>query len=184
LTRAIGICASTGGPSVLEEILGELPADFPLPLLVVQHISAGFIDGLARMLDERIALPVRIARDGAVAGPGAWLAPDGAHLMLGQSQRLRLDSETVNGRHRPSADVLLESLASTLGRDAVGVVLTGMGRDGSRGTAAVKAAGGLVLAQDETSSAIYGMPRAAVEAGARALSPAQIAAALQRLVSR
>jgi two-component system chemotaxis response regulator CheB len=180
-TRAIGICTSTGGPGVLAEILRELPADFALPILVVQHIATGFIDGLLRMLDDEVLLPVAMAQDGAPLQPGVWLAPEDAHLTLAPSRQLALDRRTVAGPHRPSADLLLASLAAVLGADAVAVVLTGMGRDGARGAAAVKAAGGLLLAQDEATSRIYGMPRAAVEAGARPLPPARIAAALREL---
>jgi len=180
--EAIGICTSTGGPAVLAEVLGALPADYPLPVLVVQHIASGFVDGLVRMLDDAIALPVATARDGAELAPGVWLAPEDAHLTLTRSRRLRLDRETVRGRHRPSADLLLESLADVLGPAAVAVVLTGMGRDGAEGVTAIEARGGLALAQDEASSSIYGMPRAAVAAGARPLSPSAIAQTLRKLV--
>jgi two-component system, chemotaxis family, protein-glutamate methylesterase/glutaminase len=178
---AIGICASAGGPAVLERILRELPGDYPVPVLVVQHIAAGFVGGLARMLDERVALPVAVAAAGASVSRGVWLAPDGAHLTLDRGRRLQLDADTVAGQHRPSADILFANLAVTFGPAAVAVVLTGMGRDGSRGAAAVREAGGLVLAQDERSSVIYGMPRAAAEAGARSLTPALIAATLRDL---
>lgn len=178
---AVGICSSTGGPRALERLLAALPAAFPLPILVAQHISAGFLDGLVTVLDRRTALPVAIAREGAPAAAGVWLAPDDAHLTVDRSLRLRLDRRTVNGHHRPSGDLLLESLATATGGLAVGVVLTGMGRDGSRGVAALRAAGGLVLAQDESSAAAYGMPRAATQAGARALPLDQIATALRRL---
>jgi two-component system chemotaxis response regulator CheB len=178
---AIGICASTGGPAVLAELLGALPADFPVPLLVVQHIASGFVDGLVRMLDEAVALPVAVARDDAPLHPGAWIAPEDSHLTLTRARRTKLDRDTIRGRHRPSADLLLESLADVLGAAAAAVVLTGMGRDGAAGAAAIGERGGVVLAQDEASSSIYGMPRAAVEAGARPLPPTQIAAALVRL---
>jgi two-component system chemotaxis response regulator CheB len=179
--EAIGVCASTGGPAALAELLGALPADFALPLLVVQHIANGFVDGLVRMLDGAVALPVAMARDDVPLRPGVWLAPDDAHLTLTPARRMKLDRHTVRGRHRPSADLLLESLADVLGAGAVAVVLTGMGRDGAEGTAAVQARGGLVLAQDEASSSIYGMPRAAVQAGARPLAPSAIADVLCRL---
>lgn len=180
-SEAVGICSSTGGPAVLAEILGALPADYPLPVLVVQHIASGFVDGLVQMLDDAVPLPVATARDGAALERGVWLAPEDAHLTLARTRRLALDRETVRGRHRPSADLLLESLADVLGAGAVAVVLTGMGRDGAEGTAAIKARGGVVLAQDEASSSIYGMPRAAVQAGARPLSPRAIATALREL---
>lgn len=179
--EAIGICTSTGGPGVLTEILGALPADFPLPLLVVQHIAAGFIDGLVQMLRDAVVLPVATAHDGAPLRPGVWVAPEDAHLTITPARETALDRHTIAGPHRPSADLLLESLADVLGAGAVAVVLTGMGRDGAKGAAAIKARGGVVLAQDEASSSIYGMPRAAVQAGARPLAPQAIAAALRAL---
>jgi two-component system, chemotaxis family, protein-glutamate methylesterase/glutaminase len=186
-SRAIGVCASAGGPAALEQLLGALPADYAPPLLVVQHIADGFADGLARLLDSQIALPVALASDGAPLAPGVWLAPDDAHLTVTRARRIALDRETVVGRHRPSCDMLLDSLATVFRERAVGVVLTGMGRDGAHGAAALKAAGGLLLAQDEHTAPLYGMPGAAVAAGARALPPDQIAALLRgldRAVSR
>jgi two-component system, chemotaxis family, protein-glutamate methylesterase/glutaminase len=179
--EAIGICTSVGGPAVLARILSTLPEDFPLPILVVQHIASGFSEGLVRMLDGRSALPVAIARDGAPVRPGVWFAPDDAHLTVTPSRSIALDRQTVAGPHRPSADLLLESLATVYGSRAVGVVLTGMGRDGARGAALLHARGGLLLAQDEETSSVYGMPRAAVEAGAQPMSPSDIAAALRGL---
>ncbi len=180
-TRAIGICASTGGPGVLVEILAGLPADFAPPVLVVQHIATGFLEGLVTLLASRIELPVAIARDGMPLRAGVWLAPDGVHLTVTGGGRIALDRSTVAGRHRPSADLLLESMAAAFGPAAVAVVLTGMGRDGAKGAAAVGAHGGVVLAQDEATSRIYSMPEAAVAAGAQALSPARIAVTLREL---
>jgi two-component system chemotaxis response regulator CheB len=167
----VGICASAGGPRALEIVLAGLPADFPLPVLVVQHISAGFVEGLADWLDGVTALPVGIARDGERAGPGVWFPPDDTHLVLDPSMRFVLDPDRDVGPHRPSADVLLESMASAAGAGAVGVMLTGMGQDGARGVAAICRAGGLVIAQDEATSALFGMPRAAAEAGAELVLP-------------
>jgi two-component system chemotaxis response regulator CheB len=182
--RVIGICASAGGPAALEVVLAALPADFPLPVLVVQHITTGFMEGLVRRLDQVSALPVRTASDGQAAGPGVWFPPDDAHLVLEPSLRLGLDAETVVGAHRPSGDVLLESMASAVGDCAVGVVLTGMGRDGAHGVEAIVLAGGSVIAQDGHSSAVFGMPRAAAEAGAQVVLPlAEIAGALSRLAA-
>jgi two-component system chemotaxis response regulator CheB len=135
----VGVGASTGGPRALEEVLVDLPGDFPLPVLVVQHMAVGFIDGLIRWLDQRAALPVRVARDGDRARPGIWFAPDDAHLLLEPAMRLTLDRETVAGAHRPSADMLLTSLAHVAGPGAIGVVLTGMGRDGAAGAGAADA---------------------------------------------
>jgi two-component system chemotaxis response regulator CheB len=178
----VGLCASTGGPHALEVILSELPADFPLPVLVVQHMTSGFIDGLVRWMDQRVPLPVAVARQGASATPGVWFAPDDAHLLLEPSMRLVLDGETEAGAHRPSANVLLESMARAAGATAVGVVLTGMGRDGAKGVAAICRTGGCVLAQDEQTSVVFGMPKAAIEQGANAILPLeQIAPALKQL---
>jgi two-component system, chemotaxis family, protein-glutamate methylesterase/glutaminase len=179
--QAVGIGASTGGPPVLEAIFRELPADYPLPLLVVQHMAPGFVEGFAKWLDERLPIAVRLAAEGDRATPGVWFAPDGAHLTLTQSKRFAFDTET-EAAHRPSIDVLLGSLAAGLGAEAVGVVLTGMGKDGAEGAAAIRRAGGLAIAQDEASSVVYGMPRAVAENGADlVLSPVEIAAALSSL---
>jgi len=178
----IGICGSTGAPYVLARLLGDLPADYPIPVLVVQHISAGFTEGLVHWLDQSVALPVRMAADGAPASPGAWIAPDGAHLKLAATGRLLLDRRTVAGHHRPSGDVLLTSVAEVAADKAVAVVLSGMGSDGARGVAAVRRAGGLAIAQDEESSAIFGMPQAAIDCGADlVLPPGEIAACLTGL---
>jgi two-component system chemotaxis response regulator CheB len=178
---AVGIGASTGGPRALCQVLGRLPAAYPLPILVVQHIGAGFLDALVSWLDSQIALPVAVARDGALIEPGVWLAPDGAHLTVCRSLRIVLDRTDTGGLHCPSVDRLLESMAAGLGAHAVAVVLTGMGSDGARGVAAVTSAGGLALAQDEASAIVFGMPRAAGGQGARTLPLVEIPDALQRL---
>jgi two-component system, chemotaxis family, protein-glutamate methylesterase/glutaminase len=175
----IGVCASTGGPQVLAHLLAAFPADFPIPLLVVQHIGDGFTAGLAQWLDQTVRLPVAVASGGTQAGPGAWIAPEGAHLKLAATGQLYLDRRTVVGHHRPSGDVLLASIAAVAGRAGVAVVLTGMGADGAAGAAAVQARGGLAIAQDEESSAVYGMPKAAIDLGVEVvLSPNEIAASL------
>jgi len=178
----IGICGSTGGPYVLASLLKDLPGDYAIPILVVQHISAGFTEGLARWLDQSVSLPVALAEDGAPLAPGAWIAPDGAHLQLAHTGRLRLDRRTVRGHYRPSGDVLFESIAEVAGKTAVAVVLTGMGSDGAIGAAEVRRGGGLAIAQDRESSAIDGMPQAAMARGADlVLSPREIAAHLMTL---
>jgi two-component system, chemotaxis family, protein-glutamate methylesterase/glutaminase len=167
----IGICASTGGPHALATLLSGIPADFAIPILIVQHIATGFADGLARWLDTAVPLPVRLAEHGASALPGVTLAPDGADLMLGIGGVLRLDSTTPAGLHRPSADVLLRSIAQRAQSTGVAVVLTGMGRDGADGLATVLEAGGLTIAQDEATSAVYGMPQEAAKRGAALILP-------------
>jgi two-component system chemotaxis response regulator CheB len=178
----VGICASTGGPHVLVHLLRALPAGYPIPVLVVQHIAAGFTGGLIRWLDGELALPVRAGAHGEPARPGIWVAPEGAHLKIAPGGRLVLDRHTVAGGHRPSGDVLLESIAVVAGGAGVAVVLTGMGRDGAAGAAAVRRRGGLAMAQDEASCAVYGMPKAAAESGVDlVLSPDLIAARLLAL---
>jgi two-component system chemotaxis response regulator CheB len=180
----VGICASTGGPQALRAVLSALPADYPLPILVVQHIAAGFTDGLVRWLADVVALPVRLASDGIPAAAGVWVACEGTHLVLDRRRYLRLDPRSAPGAHRPSGDVLLLSLAEQAADGAVAVILSGMGSDGADGLAAVGAAGGVTIAQDEATSAIYGMPRAAAERGAGVVLPLDsIGPALTRLAN-
>jgi two-component system chemotaxis response regulator CheB len=176
----IGICSSTGGPQVLARLLELLPADYPIPVLVVQHMAAGFTAGLVRWLGQMVALPVDIATHLAPIRPGVHFAPEDAHLKLTATGHLCLDRETVAASgHRPSGDVLLQSIAASAGRLGAAVVLTGMGADGAAGAAAVQGMGGLAIAQDEASSAIYGMPKVAADLGVGlALPPPDIAARL------
>jgi two-component system chemotaxis response regulator CheB len=184
---AIGICASAGGPAALAILCSGLPSTFPVPILVVQHISTGFTDGFARWLDSQVPLPVRLAVDGAALEPGIWIAPDAAHLVLDAEEQMQLETEPATTRelHRPSGDILLSSLAARCDRHAVAVILTGMGRDGAEGLAAVRRAGGLTIAQDEASSAVFGMPRAAAEGGAEVVLPLEgIAPLLAGLMRR
>ncbi len=142
-------------------------------------MTPGFLDQMVAWLDRNLAPPIGLAQDGQQLAPGVWFAPDGTHLKLEATRRLRLDAHTSAGSHRPSGDVLLCSLARVAGANAVAVVLTGMGRDGAEGLAAVAAAGGATIAQDEHSSGVYGMPRAAAESGAKTvLSPEAIGDAL------
>ena len=179
---AIGFCASTGGPTILASMLAALPPGYPIPLLVVQHISAGFTPGLVSWLDQAAGLPVRVAEHGALAGQGAWIAPEDADLRLGSAGRLELDKSATGSRYRPSGDVLLTSIAAEAGHGAVAVVLSGMGTDGASGVAAVRRAGGFAIAQDEQSSAVYGMPKAAAESGVNlVLPPAEIVSYLAGL---
>ena len=179
---AIGICSSTGGPPALKTVLGALPSDFPIPVLVVQHMTKGFLPGFVEWLRGGLGIPVDIARAGVALRPGVWFAGDGAHLALDKSRRTRLDRSAVGGFHCPAGDVLLASMASVLGSASASVVLTGMGSDGAEGTAAVHAAGGLTIAQDAATSSVYGMPRAARERGADLVLPlGEIGRALARL---
>jgi len=167
----IGICASTGGPHILAGLLDAFPADYPIPILVVQHIAAGFTEGLARSLDRAVALPVGIAEERVRARQGVWIAPEDAHLKVSFTGHLHLDRRTVVGPHRPSGDILFESIAVVAGKAGVAVVLSGMGSDGAAGAAAVQRSGGLAIAQDRASSAVYGMPKAAFDHGVQFVLP-------------
>lgn len=165
--QVVAIAASTGGPAALYRLLGDLPREFEVPILVVQHMSAGFIGGLARWLSEVAPGGVRVARDGDVLVGGAvLLAPDGAHLRVAAGGTVRLDPGPSIGGHRPAATALFDSVARAYGDSAIGVVLTGMGRDGVDGLARLRAAGSVTLAQDAASAAVFGMPGAAIEADA------------------
>lgn len=164
--RVIAIAASTGGPAALERILRELPGDFPIPIVVVQHIATGFAAGLADWLSASANLRVKIAEHGEVLRPHTvFIAPDDRQMGVSGDGRLLVTAEPgVNGL-RPSGTYLFESVAQAYGPGAVTVILTGMGKDGVEGLRTVKAKGGYVIAQDEDTSVVYGMPREAVAAG-------------------
>jgi two-component system chemotaxis response regulator CheB len=163
----VGIGASLGGPRALAVLLKGLPRDLAAPICIVQHISQGFSHGLASWLSSESGLVVREAREGDALSAGAVLvAPTGAHLAVGDRGQVVLDCGAPVDGFRPSVTALFNSLAQRYGRRAVGVVLTGMGRDGAVGLSSIRAAGGRTLAQDEATSVVYGMPRAAVEVGA------------------
>ena len=167
--EVVVIGASTGGPAALQEVIPRLPAGFPGAVLVVQHIPKGFSRSLAERLAGRSPLPVREAHDGEAVAPGTVLvAPAGIHTKVrrrGGVVRVALDEEPRSSLHRPSVDVLMASVAKAYGPKALGVVLTGMGSDGTAGLGAIKEAGGRTLAESEESCVIYGMPKAAVDAG-------------------
>ncbi len=164
--RAVALAASTGGPPALRRILEGLPCHFAAPVLVVQHIPPGFAEGLAAWLDGLGPLRVKLAEEGEPLRPGTVLvAPDHRHLGVGPDGRATLaDAPPVDG-FRPSATHLFDSVARAYGEAAVGVILTGMGVDGVRGLRTLHRLGGLVFAQDEPSSVVFGMPGAAIEAG-------------------
>lgn len=182
--RIVGIAASTGGPQAFETVLRQLPRDFPLPVLCIQHIAEGFMEGLVRWLASSAPIAVRTAQDGSLPQPAtAYFAPDGMHLEVDAHGRLRCSPQLRGQPHRPSADLALASLARVHGGDAIGVVLTGMGRDGAAGLAEIAAAGGATIAQDEATSVVFGMPGAAIRDGAAGLvlPLGQIAPALVQL---
>lgn len=163
------IGTSTGGPAALQAVIPALPADLRVPVLVVQHMPIGFTRSLAERLDQRSDLMVREARDGEPLAAGRVLiAPAGRHLKIHRVQgeaRVHLDYEPLDALHRPSVDVLMQSAARAYGAALLGVVLTGMGADGVEGLRSIRAAGGRTLAESEDTCVIYGMPKAAIEAG-------------------
>jgi two-component system chemotaxis response regulator CheB len=162
---ALGIAASTGGPQVIARVLKDLPADLPIPIFIAQHIAEGFTEGMRRWLAEASRLQVSIAGGGEPAQPGqVYLPPAGFSLVMDAARAVRL--QPCSGALCPSGDITLSSLAKVLKRRAGGLVLSGMGTDGARGLLEIHHAGGLTLAQDEQSCAVYGMPHAALLAGA------------------
>ena len=163
----IGIGASTGGPQAFQSVLGGLPADFALPLVCVQHIAEGFMQGLVDWLAKQCRIKVRTAVEGTAPLAGnAYFAPDGRHLAIDDAGRFQCPAAHLNVAHRPSIDLALGALARYYGKGALGVLLTGMGSDGVQGLLAISRAGGLTIAQDEESSIVFGMPKRAIELGA------------------
>ena len=170
LPVGIGLGASAGGPRALLTLLAELEVPRSALIFLVQHIHPRFTGVLGRRLNEVAALPVVTAEDGATALPGRlYMAPGGRHLVVERSRtgfyRMRLTDEPPRHGVRPSVDELFASLAAAFGPRAIGVVLTGMGRDGVEGARVIKAQGGTILAEAESSCIVYGMPRALAEAG-------------------
>ena len=162
----VAIAASTGGPPALQRLLSGLSPEFAAPILVVQHITPGFVGGLADWLDSVCDLRVKVAEEGEpLAGRTVYLAPDDLHLGVDDRRSIKLSNARPVGGFRPSGTVLFESIARAFGNSALAVILTGMGDDGVRGLRAVRDSGGQVIAQDELSSVVFGMPAAAIEAG-------------------
>ncbi|WP_448561224.1 chemotaxis-specific protein-glutamate methyltransferase CheB [Trichothermofontia sp.] len=176
--RIVAIGASTGGPQTLQEILGQLPARFPVPIVCVQHISEGFLPGLVNWLQSSCALSIQIAQEGVLPQAGVvYFAPERHHLQLSAQGYLQFGpSQPVDG-HCPSVTVLFQSVAAYYRRAAIAVLLTGMGRDGAAGMQAIAQAGGLTIAQDEASSVVFGMPKEAIALGCvqQILAPPDIA---------
>jgi two-component system chemotaxis response regulator CheB len=183
--RVVAIATSTGGPAALHRLLGRLPGDFHAPLLVVQHITPGFSGGLVAWLNTVCDLHVKLAEQGETLQPHTvYLASDGAHLGVSNERVIALSDAPPVGGFRPSGTWLFESVAQAFGPEAVAVILTGMGEDGVAGLRTVRSQGGRVIAQDEKSSVIFGMPGAAIAAGVthEVLSLDAIAARLVELI--
>lgn len=183
--RVVAIGASTGGPKTVQALLSALPSRFPCPILLVQHLSRDFTRGFAEWLRRETALVVRVVEGAEPLCPGSvYLAQGGRHLVVRGGRAVLSDDPPANG-FRPSVDVLFHSLARECGHLAIAVLLTGMGRDGASGALAVRQAGGHVLVQNEESSVIFGMPRAATELGAptRVVAAGDLPIALAEAVS-
>ena len=160
--RILAIGASTGGPRAVMSIVKSLPADFAGGVCIVQHMTNGFTGGFAEWLNRESPLRVRLAREGDRLLPGEVLvAPDGLHMAVEQGRVILCPDPPVNSC-RPSIDVLFNSLAADCGEGAVGVLLTGMGKDGAAGLQSIRKSGGATIVQDEESSAVFGMPKAAI----------------------
>lgn len=158
----VAIGSSAGGPAALEALLKGLPRSFPAAVVLVQHVDQVFASGMAEWLGSAAGLPVRLAREGEPPQPGqVLLAGTNHHIRLLQNGQLAYTAEPVDAIYRPSIDVFFESVASYWRGDAVGVLLTGMGRDGAQGLKLMRQQGFLTIAQDQHSSAVYGMPKAA-----------------------
>jgi two-component system chemotaxis response regulator CheB len=184
--RLMGIVTSTGGPAALAEVLGGLPPDFPLPILLVQHISATFLEGFVSWLADVAGRPVKLAEEGELARAGTVYLPPADRHLEAVGTRLRLTHAEPVCLQRPSGTVLFQSLARSLGSAALGVLLTGMGEDGAEGLRALREAGGYTIAEDASTTVVYGMPAAAVRLGAvcESLPLPQIAPRLIELVEQ
>lgn len=164
--KILVVGSSTGGPNALQQVIPRLPGNIPAAVLIVQHMPSGFTASLAARLNEISALEVCEAKDGDVLRTGkAYVAPGGFHMFLRSKSILGLNQDPPVHSVRPAVDVTLESVVNHYGSQVVGVILTGMGYDGSRGMAQVKGKGGKTIAQDEATCVVYGMPRVVVEMG-------------------
>lgn len=183
--KLIAIGSSTGGPPVLQTILCKLPADLDIPVVVVQHISPGFVDGLVDWLRSTSSLPVKVASQGELLKSGTvYFAPDSLQMAVGSDSRVILRDDPPENSCRPSVSYLFRSLAESLKDRAIGVLLTGMGRDGADGLKLMKDQGGVTLVQDKESCVVFGMPAEAIQLGAAnyVLAPDKMPALLAKLV--
>lgn len=185
--RLVAIGASVGGPPVLQTLLQRLPKDLPVPVVIVQHIASGFVEGLADWLHESTDFPVHVAVHGDRLLPGhAYIAPDGRHMGLESYDRLMLSRDEPESGLRPAVSYLFRSVARVVGPTAIGVLLTGMGRDGAAELRLIRDRGGVTIAQDQETSVVHGMPGEAIHLGAamHVLPPVEIAALITSLVQK
>jgi two-component system, chemotaxis family, protein-glutamate methylesterase/glutaminase len=184
--RVVALGASTGGPPVLRTILAALPKDFPVPVVIVQHIAAGFVRGFVEWLAQSSTLPVHLATHGEYIFPGhVYIAPDECHMKLERGGRIALTKDEPENGLRPSVSHLFRSIAEVYGYEAVAGLLSGMGRDGAEELRRLKEKGAVTFAQDKDSSVVHGMPGEAIrlDAAMLVLPPEKIAAVLTNLVS-
>lgn len=164
--NALAIGASTGGPKVITALLSELPSSLQIPVFIVQHMPKGFTTSFARRLNSVSKVPVVEAEDNMIVERGiVYVAPGGFHMVINRNRIRLLDTIKIHGV-KPAVDPLFESVAETYGKRTLGILLTGMGKDGAKGCLKVRKQGGHVLAQDEETCVVYGMPKHAVEVGA------------------
>ena len=185
--RVVAIGASTGGPPVIQQILSGLPKEFPAPVLIVQHMAAGFFQGFAEWLSQTSSLPVHLAMNGSHILPGnVYIAPENIQMMVGMDWRLSYTDDGPENGLRPSVSYLFRSVANTFGKNAVGILLTGMGKDGAEELKLMREKGAITIAQDEESSVIFGMPGEAVklDAAKYVLPPKGIIDLLGRLAKK
>lgn len=183
--EVVAIGASTGGPPVIKELLSAMPSDFAAPIVIVQHIARNFTTGLVEWLDKSTPLNVRVAQNGEHLDPGAvYVAPDGLQMKLDHSSHIVLTNDPPESGLRPSVSYLFRSVAEVFGNRAVGVLLTGMGRDGANELKILKDKGAITIAQDKESSVVHGMPGEAIKIGGAVhiAPPDKISGLLLRLV--
>lgn len=185
--QVVAVGASTGGPAALQTILSALPKDFPVPVLIVQHMAPGFVRGFTEWLSQSCGFPVHVAAHGDPLLPGhAYVAPDGVQMGVGKEPRIVLSQDVSENGLRPSVSYLFRSVATVFGRSAVGVLLTGMGRDGAEELKLMKDRGAITIAQDQESAVVHGMPGEALklDAATYVFPPERIATALASLANK
>lgn len=178
IIQAIGIGASLGGPTALKSLFSHLPAKFPIPIFIVQHIAAGFNKGFVDWLQSTSSLKVKLAVNGEIPQPGCvYIAPESVHLEVGLNQKIHLNEDLPVENLRPSVGRLFRSMAKAYGKHSMGILLTGMGHDGAADLLLMRESGAITIAQDKESSFIFGMPKQAISLGA-----AQFVLSLQQII--
>ncbi len=185
--RVVAIAASTGGPEALSIILSALPAGFPCPIVIAQHIADGFVAGMAEWLGKLSKLNIKSPAEGEPLLPGAvYIAPSEKHMEITDAKTVTFAERQEKDIYHPSCDRLLFSVARVFGSRGIGVILTGMGSDGVRGMDKIKKAGGTTIAQDQKTSVVFGMPKIAIESGCidKVLPIEEITGEIVRIISR